>query len=286
MSLQRARLLVVAPARPHPELLAHRDLHVVDVAPVPDRLEDPVGEAEDHDVLHGLLAEVVIDAVDLPLVHDLLQRAVERDRRVEVAAERLLDHEPPPALVLAREAGLPELARDLAEERRRRRQVEEVVAAGAVPLVGPGERGAEPLVGRRVVRVALRVDDPSGDPLPQRRVEVLRRERLQVAAQAFPERVVAELGAREADDGHAIGEQAGAREVVEGRRELAAREIARRAEDHEHARPGRPLRPPGLRPLAPGLRHQLYSWCPPNSLRMAESSFSPKVCVSRDRNRA
>jgi hypothetical protein len=41
---------------------------VVDVLAVPHRLEDAVGEAEDEKVLDGLLAEVVVDAVDLRLV--------------------------------------------------------------------------------------------------------------------------------------------------------------------------------------------------------------------------
>ena len=45
--------------------LGHRDLHVVDVAAVPDRLEDPVAEPEDEQVLDGLLAQVVVDAEDL-----------------------------------------------------------------------------------------------------------------------------------------------------------------------------------------------------------------------------
>ena len=39
---------------------------------------------------------------------------IERARRLEVVAERLLDHEAPPAFVLAGEAGRAELARDLA----------------------------------------------------------------------------------------------------------------------------------------------------------------------------
>ena len=51
--------------------LGHGDLHVIDVAAVPDRLEDAVGEAEHQDVLHRLLAQVVIDAIDLPLAQTL-----------------------------------------------------------------------------------------------------------------------------------------------------------------------------------------------------------------------
>jgi hypothetical protein len=50
---------------------------VVDVAPVPHGLEEPVGEANDHDVLHCLLAEIVVDAVDLALVEDPAELRVE-----------------------------------------------------------------------------------------------------------------------------------------------------------------------------------------------------------------
>src|SRR5437016_8516031 len=42
-----------------------RDLDVIDVTAVPDRLEDCVIEAEDHDVLYSLFAKIVIDSVNL-----------------------------------------------------------------------------------------------------------------------------------------------------------------------------------------------------------------------------
>ena len=52
----------------------------------------PLREAEDQDVLDGLLAEVVVDAVDLLLVGTTCRTlAVELARGGEVAAERLLD---------------------------------------------------------------------------------------------------------------------------------------------------------------------------------------------------
>ena len=73
---------------------------MVDVAAVPDRLEDPVAEPEDQEVPDRLLAEVVIDPVDLRLAEDLADLAVEPDRRVEVVAERLLDDDPPPAALV------------------------------------------------------------------------------------------------------------------------------------------------------------------------------------------
>ena len=67
---QRAGLLVVGRAVLDAERLGHGDLDVIDIMPVPDRLEEDVGEAEGEDVLDRLFAEVVIDPVDLPLGED------------------------------------------------------------------------------------------------------------------------------------------------------------------------------------------------------------------------
>ena len=71
--------------------LRGRDLDVLDVVAVPDRLEDRVPEPQHQDVLDGLFAEVVIDSIDLRLVEVAADQIVELARRLEVAAERLLD---------------------------------------------------------------------------------------------------------------------------------------------------------------------------------------------------
>ena len=62
-----------------------------DVLAVPERLEERVGEAEEQHVVHRPLAEVVVDAEDVRLVEGAEQDRVQRARRGEVAAERLLD---------------------------------------------------------------------------------------------------------------------------------------------------------------------------------------------------
>ncbi len=72
---QRAGAVVVVGARADAEVLGGGDLHAVDVVAVPQRLEHAVGEAERQHVLDRLLAQVVVDAVDLRLVEDPQHRA-------------------------------------------------------------------------------------------------------------------------------------------------------------------------------------------------------------------
>ena len=128
-------VVVAAPAAGHADLLGHRDLHRRDVPAVPDRLEDRVAEPQGQDVLDRLLAEVVVDPVDLVLVEDPRDVAVQRAGAGEVVAERLLDDDAAPGALLVRrvdQAGLAELLDDRREELGGDGQVEEPVAAGAV----------------------------------------------------------------------------------------------------------------------------------------------------------
>ncbi len=70
MSRRAPYSLVVAPAALDPDLLGHRDLDVVDGDLVPQGLEQGVGEPQGQQVLHRLLAEVVVDAEDPVLGED------------------------------------------------------------------------------------------------------------------------------------------------------------------------------------------------------------------------
>ena len=132
-----ADAVVVAGPAADADVLGHRDLHVVDVVGVPDRLEHRVGEPHRQDVLDRLLAEVVVDA------EHRLRREHLGDDRVELAA-RSRGREPngfstttrrQRARVWLGEAVLLELADHVGEEPRRDRQVERVVAAGAADPV-------------------------------------------------------------------------------------------------------------------------------------------------------
>ena len=90
---QRSHGVVEVAAVLYPEALRHRDLHRRDVLPVPQRLEDRVGEAQVEDLDEPHLPEEVVDPVELVLVDVPVHLVVQLTGRLEVVPERLLnDH--------------------------------------------------------------------------------------------------------------------------------------------------------------------------------------------------
>jgi hypothetical protein len=86
-----------------------------------------VGEAQRHQVLHRLLAEIMIDPVDAFLRKDLADRLVHVDRGCEIPADRLLDHHP--RFVRGETVAAKPFA-DRTEQMRRRGEVIDLNAAG------------------------------------------------------------------------------------------------------------------------------------------------------------
>ena len=236
-----AGLLVERAAALDAEVLGHGDLHVVDVAPVPDRLEDAVAEAEDEQVADGLLAQVVVDAVDLRLVEDAHDRVVEVAAGLEVVAEGLLDDDARPGPRAAGEARRAQVGHDVLVGAGRRGEVEEPVAAaagGGVDLVQPlGEAG----VGGGVAEVALLVVDAGGEVVPEGRLDRVARVLRDGGAHLRAEVGVRVRPPREAHDARLRRQQAGAPQVVEGGQDLAMGEVAGGAEDDHDGRVGDPL---------------------------------------------
>ena len=162
---QRAHGVVEVAPVVDPELLGHRDLHRGDVVAVPDRLEHGVGEPQEQDVLDRRLPEEVIDAVQLRLVDQRVQRSVEFLRRGEVMPERLLDDDARIASVRSAFARPPTTVaksegRDLEVEDRELRAL---------------DRLGDALVGGGVVEVAGDVGELVGEALEHRLVELLAR---------------------------------------------------------------------------------------------------------------
>src|SRR5271170_909651 len=103
---------------------------MVDMVPVPQRLEDTVGKAQHHDVLDCLLAQEMVHPVDLRLRNHIEELSVERVRRGKIGAERLLDDDASPAtFLLLGESGFGEPLDDRPEQGARDGKIENHVAA-------------------------------------------------------------------------------------------------------------------------------------------------------------
>ena len=258
-----ADAVVVAGPAADADVLGHRDLHVVDVVGVPDRLEHVVGEPHRQDVLHRLLAEVVVDAEDRPGGEDVGEGLVELARGLEVVAERLLDHDASPLVgPLLGETVLLELTDDVAEEARRDREVERHVAAGAAQLVELLDGAAELLEGVVVVEVAGHEAEALGQLLPHLLAERRTRVLLDRVVHDLREVLVRPVAPGEADEAEAGRQQAAVGEVVDRRHDLLARQVAGHAEQHHAARSGDPGEPAVLRVAqrVGGVHQPRFSW--------------------------
>ena len=206
------------------EGLGHVDLHVVDEVAVPDRLEEAVGEAEREDVLRGLLAEKVIDPEDLLLAEHLVDLRVQRHRALEVGAERLL-HDDARPLDEARVAERPH-----GGQRRAGRHAQ-VVQATTLPRERPLGLVDRRLQGLDACRERDVVEDRGkGRPVGLR--HRAGRELVERSARHLAEAVGVEIVERDADD-PAGGDEPGPREMEETWQQLASRQVARGAEEHD-----------------------------------------------------
>jgi hypothetical protein len=52
-----------------------------------------IGEAQRHQILDGLLAQIMIDAIDAILRENLADRFIDGARRSQILADRLFDHD-------------------------------------------------------------------------------------------------------------------------------------------------------------------------------------------------
>ena len=125
-----AGVVVVGAAALDTESFRDGDLDMVDMRCVPQRFEKGIREAQRHQVLHRLFAEVVVDSVDLAFIEYRPDGVVDLLRRGEVVSDGLLDDD---ARVRRGEVVGTELGTDGAEELRGDRQVERANVVFVVP---------------------------------------------------------------------------------------------------------------------------------------------------------
>src|SRR5690625_1749234 len=74
------------------DILTHSDLNRVDIAAIPDRLENGIGKSLNKKVLHRLFSEIVIDPKNLFLVKFTGNDSIQFPCRIEIASKRLFDN--------------------------------------------------------------------------------------------------------------------------------------------------------------------------------------------------
>ncbi|MNP35151.1 hypothetical protein D3C76_1284730 [compost metagenome] len=77
----RPGAVVVSAAVLYAEAFTDADLYMIDLVVAPHRLQQGIGKAQGHEVLHGFLAQVVVDAKHLRLVEHRADGLVDRGGR-------------------------------------------------------------------------------------------------------------------------------------------------------------------------------------------------------------
>src|SRR5215469_2946437 len=223
---------------------AHRfrrgDLHVVHVVAVPKRLDDVVGKAEDHDVLHGLFAEIVVDAINLLLCQDLLELLVELLRGGQVVAKWLFDDDPRPAAVFFfRQTTRSQHFGDGREKPRGHREIKKAIPQRVVLPVGFGDLLFEALISVRVLKITLDIVDARTNPIQQLRVDGRGRKLGNLVHQVLSKAFGGEVVGGKADDGKLLRKKLLLSKVAESRYQFPLREVTGGAANGHHARRGR-----------------------------------------------
>ena len=195
---ERAGFVVVARAAFHAERLAGGDLDMVDVAGIPHRLENRVGEAHDHDVLRGLLPEVVVDAVGLGFLEGGLDEIVQPARAGQVGAEGFLDNHARPRSRRGRvESAFAEVFQNHLELVGRDGEVKKPVPARAAGRVQLLKMAGEGDIALGVVEFTPVVGDGVREILPQLVIDLLAGEFANGLAEFLPENLARFVSAGE-----------------------------------------------------------------------------------------
>src|SRR5215469_11253518 len=98
------RFLVVGSASFQSDILCHSNLYVVNITPVPHRLEDAICQAKNKNILYCFFAEIMIDAIDLLFFEDPGNLAVQFACRYQVMPKRLFNDDARPAFAVSIQA--------------------------------------------------------------------------------------------------------------------------------------------------------------------------------------
>src|SRR5579859_2796678 len=150
-----ARLFIVTTTAFNPDIFRHCDLHVIDVAAVPDWLKDTIGQSEDQDILDGLFPQIMVNTINLFLSEYLAHQAVQFASGGEVVPKRFFDNDTRPAFTISIQASRSKILDDVGILAGRRREIEDTIAAGAALLIERIEQCIQFFIARWIMEIRL-----------------------------------------------------------------------------------------------------------------------------------
>jgi len=199
-----------------------------------------VSAAEDQEVLHRLLAKIMVDPVNLIFLENRSDHVVQLAGGSKIPPKRLFDDDMSPAFPLVfrlRETRHPEVADDDRKEARGRGQVEQTVAVGSALTVQLVQLFLMLCVGGRIAEVVRDVMNVAREGVLNLVVgagdiQIFLNGLLHLVSEGIVG--IGSFGA--ADHGKAVREQVRARQVIESGNQLAFHQVSRSAKNHHRAR--------------------------------------------------
>ncbi len=247
---QRARRLVKFAALLHAHRFGDGDLNMIDAVAIPDRFEQPIGEAQRHDALDRVFSQKMIDAENLVLAQCAQDVSVERTRRIQAVAERLFNHHAPPiamlavlVLVLIGQPGIGQMLHHRAEETPGDGEIEDDIAPRVMALFRLAQFAADRVIEFRLRQIAANIRHFLRKPLPHRFVDAHAGGLADKIFQHVVKTITPAFGGSfrqiDTDQREILRQHFRARQIIKCRHQQAPCHVAIGAEDHHHAGIGR-----------------------------------------------
>src|SRR5258708_28951607 len=75
----------------HAQLFRHGQLYMINIIPVPERLENRIGKTKSQNILNSLFSKVMINAINLVFGKDAFKKFIEGFGRLQVASKWFLN---------------------------------------------------------------------------------------------------------------------------------------------------------------------------------------------------
>src|SRR5258706_5674142 len=75
----------------HAQLFRNGQLYMINIIPVPERLENRIGKTKSQNILNSLFSKVMINAINLILGKDVVKKFIEGLGRLQVASKWVLN---------------------------------------------------------------------------------------------------------------------------------------------------------------------------------------------------